>query len=88
VLPLKPYGGQTSIALFPDQFTPEIFDAINSVVSRLKPRGTATLDEQRTRMKRLFNLAKSWVNDERERDALDEIFSDWWLPVDQFTVGY
>jgi hypothetical protein len=80
VPPVMTYGGQTSIALFPDQFTPEIFDAINSVVSRLKPRGTTTLDEQRTRMKRLFNLAKSWVNDERERDALDEIFSDWWLP--------
>lgn len=27
-----------------------------------------------------FSLAKACTNDQRERDALDEVFSEWWLP--------
>ena len=37
-------------------------------------------DVQLTRMKNLFELAKQCCVDEREKEALDQMFSEWWLP--------
>lgn len=42
--------------------------------------GTPTLDTQLARMSNLFDLAKTLSKDEREHQALDDVFSEWWRP--------
>lgn len=70
----------TSFSVAPDELPKEVFDRVAGVVLALQPRGMPALDEQLARMKTLFNLAKAWTDDQRERDALDEVFAEWWLP--------
>lgn len=43
-------------------------------------RVNLTRKEHLTRMTSLFDLAKDCCTDERERQALDQVFSDWWVP--------
>ncbi len=73
-------AGATSFSVAPNELPREAFDRVVGVVLRLQARGMSTLDEQLARMNTIFNLAKAWTNDQRERDALDEVFSEWWLP--------
>ena len=73
-------AGATSFTLAPNELRQDTFDRVAGVVLNLQARGVSTLDEQLARMKNVFSLAKAWTNDQRERDALDEVFSEWWLP--------
>lgn len=78
--PVMTPDGVTSFSVAPNELSQEAFDRVAQVILSLEARGKPTLDEQRARMKTVFNLAKAWTNDQRERDALDEVFSEWWLP--------
>lgn len=78
--PVMTQSGETSFGLDPNELHQDTFSRVAGVIKSLHARKTATLDEQLVRMKNLFNLAKAWTNDQRERDALDEVFSEWWLP--------
>ena len=78
--PVMTPDGVTSFSVAPNELSQEAFDRVVQVVLSLQARRMPTLDEQRARMKTVFNLAKAWTNDQRERDALDEVFSEWWLP--------
>lgn len=73
-------SGATGFSVAPNELPQEAFDRVTGVVLGLQVREVSTLDEQLARMKTIFNLAKVWTNDQRERDALDEVFSEWWLP--------
>ena len=72
--------GATTFSVAPNELSQETYERVVGVALSLQTRQRATLDEQLARMKTVFNLAKAWTNDQRERDALDEVFSEWWLP--------
>lgn len=78
--PVMTHNGMTSFSVAPDELPKEVFDRVNGVIINLQPRASATPDEQLSRMKNVFSLAKACTTDQRERDALDEVFSEWWLP--------
>ena len=78
--PVMTPAGATSFSVAPNELRQEAFDRVAGVVLSLQAREMSTLDEQLARMKTVFNLAKAWTKDQRERDALDEVFSEWWLP--------
>ena len=78
--PVMTPSGMTGFSVAPNELPQEAFDRVAGVVLTLQAREMPTPDEQLARMKNVFNLAKSWSNDQRERDALDEVFSEWWLP--------
>ena len=78
--PVMTPAGTTSFSVAPDELRQEAFDRVAKVVQSLQAREKPTLDEQLARMKTVFSLAKAWATDQRERDALDEVFSEWWLP--------
>lgn len=78
--PVMTLAGVTSFSVAPNELPREAFDRVLGVVQSLQARGMSTLDEQLARMKTIFNLAKDLTKDQRERDALDEVFSEWWLP--------
>ena len=77
--PVMTPTGATGFSVAPNELHQEAFDRVAGVVLGLQARGMPTLDEQLARMKTVFNLAKALTNDQRERDALDEVFSEWWL---------
>jgi hypothetical protein len=70
----------TSFSVAPGELPKEVYDRVAGVLLALQTRGMPTLDEQLARMRTLFRLAKAWTDDQRERDALDEVFAEWWLP--------
>lgn len=72
--------GATTFSVVPNELSQETYERVVGIFQSLQARQGATLDEQLARMKTVFSLAKEWTNDQRERDALDEVFSDWWLP--------
>lgn len=78
--PVVTHNAMTSFSVAPNELHKEAFDRVIGVLVSLQPRTPATPDEQLARMKSVFSLAKAWTNDQRERDALDEVFSEWWLP--------
>lgn len=78
--PVMMPNGVTSFSVAQDELRKEDFDRVVGVIQSLQFRATSTLDEQLARMKNVFNLAKAWTNDQRERDALNDVFSEWWLP--------
>lgn len=78
--PVMTPTGMTGFSVAPNELGQEAFDRVAGVVRSLQIRGMPTLDEQLARMKTVFNLAKALTNDLRERDALDEVYSEWWLP--------
>ncbi|MFO6419221.1 hypothetical protein ACLBKS_03355 [Hylemonella sp. W303a] len=78
--PVMTPNGATGFSVAPNELPQEAFDQVAGVVLSLQARGVATLDEQLARMKTAFKLAKAWTTDQRECDALDEVFSEWWLP--------
>lgn len=72
-----------AMAFFPSQdeglpicMHQRIVDFAKSIHARI----TSTTDEQLVRMSNLFNLAKTYCSDPREREALDQMFSEWWSP--------
>ena len=76
----------TSFSVAPGELPKDVYDRVAGVVLALQTRGMTTLDEQLSRMRTLFTLAKSWTDDQRERDALDEVFAEWWLPGHGITI--
>ncbi|MBB5371253.1 MULTISPECIES: hypothetical protein [unclassified Janthinobacterium] len=78
--PVMTHNGITSFSVAPDELPKEVFDRVIGVIDNLQPRATSTPGEQLARMKNVFSLAKACTNDQRERYALDKVFSEWWLP--------
>lgn len=78
--PVMTRTGVTSFSVAPNELCQEDVDRITGVVQGLQTREMPSLDEQLARMKKVFNIAKAWTNDQRERDALDEVFFEWWRP--------
>lgn len=78
--PVMTPTGSTAFSVAPDELDQGTYAQIVEVVKSLQARERTTPDEQLARMKTVFKLAKAWTNDQRERDALDEVFSEWWLP--------
>ncbi len=70
----------TSFSLASEGLPREVYDRVSGVLLGLQTRVTPTLDEQLARMRNLFDLAKASTDDQRERDALEAVFIDWWLP--------
>jgi hypothetical protein len=78
--PVMTPTGATCFSVAPNELCQEAFDRVAGVALSLRAREKPTLHEQLARMKTVFSLAKAWTNDQRERDALDEVFFEWWLP--------
>lgn len=78
--PVMTPNGATAFSVAPNELPQEAFDRVAGVALTLQVRARPTLDEQLARMNTVFSLAKEWTTDQRERDALDEVFSEWWLP--------
>lgn len=78
--PVMTPAGITAFSVAPNELPQEAYGRVAGVAQSLQARGRPTLDEQLERMKTVFGLAKAWSSDQRERDALDEVFSEWWLP--------
>jgi len=53
---------------------------IMAIAAPVQVRAAPTTEEQLARMKNLFDLAKACCAEERERHALDQVFSEWWRP--------
>ncbi|MGG4603762.1 hypothetical protein ACLPHM_03100 [Paenalcaligenes sp. Me131] len=78
--PVMTHTGATTFSVAPNELSQKTYAHVSEVALSLQTRTRASLDEQLARMKTVFKLAKAWTNDQRERDALDEMFSEWWLP--------
>ncbi len=50
------------------------------MAAQVRVRATPTTEERTVRMTNLFGLARACCGDERERHALDQVFSEWWRP--------
>lgn len=70
----------TGFALSPEGLPMSFCDSIRAIAASVQVRATPTSDEQLTRMSNLFDLAKTYCKDERERQALDQMYQEWWLP--------
>lgn len=78
--PVMTHSGATTFSVVPNELSQKTYARVSEVALSLQTRNRASLDEQLARMKTVFKLAKAWTNDQRERDALDEMLSEWWLP--------
>lgn len=66
--------------LQPEGLPEDLCRKISSIAGRIQIRPNLTKEDQLTRTKNLFDLAKQCCGEERERQALDQIFSEWWQP--------
>ncbi|WCF27556.1 hypothetical protein [Xylella fastidiosa] len=57
-----------------------LWERVRAISGSVQVRGEPTHKEHLARMSTLFDLAKACCADERERDALDQMFSQWWRP--------
>lgn len=66
--------------LLPEGLPTTLCQKIMTIVASVQVRENPTVKERLTRMSSLFDLAKDCCTDVRERQALDQVFSDWWVP--------
>ncbi|WP_230873187.1 hypothetical protein [Xylella fastidiosa] len=57
-----------------------LWERVMAIRTSVQVRGEPTHQEHVARMSTLFDLAKACCADERERHALDQMFSQWWRP--------
>lgn len=67
-------------ALLPEGLPISLCQRTIAIASSMQIRAIPTIEEQLVRMTNLFDLAKSCSGDERERQALEQVFSEWWRP--------
>ncbi len=69
-----------SVSLSPEGLPTSLCQRISDIANSVQVRSDPTPEELLTRMSNLFDLAKACCADERERHALDQVFSGWWRP--------
>ena len=71
---------KAAFGLAPDGLPPHMAEQIAGILAQVQVRGDITGEEGLTRVTNLFEHAKTCCAEERERQALDEIYADWWRP--------
>jgi len=67
-------------SLSPEGLPMSLCQRITTIAAAVQVRTNPTGEEQLARMSTLYKLAKACCADGRERQALDEVFSEWWRP--------
>lgn len=69
-----------AFSFLPEGLPANLCQRILTMATSVRVRCNPTIQEQRERMSALFNLAKAFCAKECEQRALDQVFSQWWLP--------
>lgn len=69
-----------SFSLAPEGLPEVLCKRVINIMMLHRVRANPTIQEQQVRILNLFNLAKTFCTDEHEQCALNQIFSQWWLP--------
>jgi len=81
VIPSILQGDRTmAFALSPEGLPTLLCQRIMAMAAPVQVRATPATEERLARMTNLFDLARACCGDERERHALDQVFSEWWRP--------
>jgi len=73
-------GLTMGFSLLPEGLPASSCERIMTIAASIQVRESAKAEDQLARMSALFELAKDCCTDDRERQALDQMFSDWWRP--------
>lgn len=69
-----------AFGLAPDGLSALMAARIGDILAQVQVRSDVTEKDGLIRVTNLFDCAKTCCADERERQALDEIYADWWRP--------
>ncbi|MEN9492257.1 MAG: hypothetical protein RJA63_2706 [Pseudomonadota bacterium] len=66
--------------LFSEGLPASLCERIVTIATSIQVRACTKAEDQLARMSALFELANECCTEDRERLALDQVFSDWWRP--------